>query len=80
MDEDILRFIEDTNLSIDAINDLYAGYSKLQKAGIEITKEQYHDAINSALLELDSDLSNMNQVIQANFGYMLEHGENFTEQ
>ena len=56
MSDDLLDFIEATSLSIDQLNELYAGYSKLQKAGVAITKdgcESITDYLKKGIIELD---------------------------
>lgn len=80
LDEQILQFIENTGLSIDAINELYAGYEKLQKAGIEITKEQYQNALEDAMYLMEDDLSNFEEVIGAAFDGIVLKGEEFNEE
>lgn len=66
-------------LSIDEINELYAGYKDLQKAGLKITKEQYQDKLDIAMSQLDGDLSNFNTVIADTFRDTLESAENFED-
>lgn len=80
MSDDLLNFIEVTSLSIDQINELYAGYSKLQKAGIEITKEQYQKALEETMFDLDDDLSNFKDIIAMHFSDMIAEGEDFEDQ
>lgn len=72
MSDDILQFIEATNLSIDQINKLYEGYAALQKVGMEITKEEFHAALEDTMTLMDDDLSNFDQVIKLTYGYLLE--------
>ena len=79
MSNDILEFIEATNLSIDQINKLYEGYTTLQKAGIEITKEEFHAALEDTMTLMEDDLSNFDQVIKSTYGYLLEGLDPFGE-
>jgi hypothetical protein len=72
MSKDVLEFIEATDLSIDQINKLYAGYTALQKAGIKITKEEFHAALEDTMTLMHDDLSNFDQVIKSTYGYLLE--------
>ena len=72
MSDDIIEFIEATNLSIDQINKLYEGYTALQKAGMEITKEEFHAALEETMTLMEDDLSNFNQVVESTYGYLLE--------
>ena len=80
MSDDLLDFIEATSLSIDQLNELYAGYSKLQKAGVAITKDQYQKALEETMLDLDSNLSNFKEVVAMHFGDMIAEGDDFAEQ
>ena len=79
MDDSILNFIDTMGLSIDEINELYAGYKDLQKAGIEITKEEYEGKMNSVMSQLDGDLNHFDEIIQANFADVLASAENFDD-
>ena len=80
MSDDLLDFIEATALSIDQLNELYAGYSKLQKVGIEITKDQYQKALEETMLDLDDNLSNFKEVVAMHFGDMIAEGNEFADQ
>lgn len=71
--------MEATKMSIDEVNNLYSGYKKLNKAGMEVTKEEYRGALNKALAQLDGDLGNLNEVIQNHFSQFIRDGENFEE-
>lgn len=70
MSDDILLFIENTGLTIDQINELYAGYEKLNKFGLDLSKESYHATINNVLSDLETDLSNFDVVMERYFGYL----------
>lgn len=80
MSEDIIEFIEATDLSIDQINKLYEGYTALQKAGMEITKEEFQAALEDTMTLMEDDLSNFNQVVQSTYGYLLEGLDPFGEE
>lgn len=80
MSDDILNFIEATSLSIDQINDLYGAYAQLQKAGMEITKEEFHAALEDTMTLMNDDLSNFDQVIKSTYGYLLEGLDPFGEE
>jgi hypothetical protein len=73
MNDDILLFIENTGLTIDQINELYAGYEKLNKLGLEISKESYHATINNVLSDLETDLSNFDIVMERYFGSLRDN-------
>ena len=77
MSEDIIEFIEATDLSIDQINKLYEGYTALQKVGMKITKEEFHATLEDTMTLMEDDLSNFNQVIQSTYGYLLEGLDRF---
>ena len=79
MDDSILNFIDTMGLSIDEINELYAGYKDLQKAGMEITKEEYEGKMNSVMSQLDGDLSHFDDIIKANFADVLATADNFDD-
>ena len=79
MDDSVLDFIDTMGLSIDEINDLYAGYKNLQKVGMEITKEEYQERMNSVMSQLDGDLSRFDDIIKANFADILESADDFDE-
>ena len=58
INDDVLDFIENANISIDALNTMYTGYKQLQKAGVNITKEDYQSRFNiylETLAEFDGD-------------------------
>ena len=79
LDKNILQFIDTMGLSIDEINELYAGYKNLQKVGLDITKEQYQDNLDLAMMQFDDDLSNFNTVIADAFSNTLKSAEDFDE-
>ena len=79
MPDGVIEFIEMTKMSIDELNELYSGYKKLNKAGMEVTKEEYRSALDTALSELDGDLGNLDQIIQDHFSQFIRDGENFEE-
>ena len=68
-------YIRDCN--IDEINELYAGYKALQKAGMDITKEAYQDKLDLVMGQLNGDLSNFNVVIGDAFRDVLSTAEDF---
>lgn len=71
MSEDVLNFIDNANISIDSLNSIYTGYEKLQKAGLNITKEQYQSRFQSfleAITKFDGDAS---AAIEETFGDIL---------
>ena len=71
MNEDILNFIDNANISIDSLNSIYIGYEKLQKAGLNITKEQYQSRFQpflEAITKFDVDAS---AAIEETFGDIL---------
>lgn len=80
MNDDILTFIDNTGLSIEKINELYAGYNKLNKLGLNISKEAYHATINNVLTDLDEDLSNFDVVMERYFGYLRDEMVGTTEE
>lgn len=79
MDTEVLNFIDTMGLSIDEINELYAGYKDLQKAGMDITKEAYQDKLDIVMGQLNGDLSNFNTVIGDAFRDVLSTAEDFDE-
>lgn len=80
MSDDALDFINATGLSIDAINELYNGYERLQKAGIQITKEQYRDRMEDMMILMEDDLSNFESVIRSSFKGIVLEGEEFYDE
>lgn len=71
MNEDVLNFIDNANISIDSLNSIYIGYEKLQKAGLNITKEQYQSRFQpflEAITKFDGDAS---AAIEETFGDIL---------
>lgn len=71
MSEDVLNFIDNANISIDSLNSIYTGYEKLQKAGLNITKEQYQSRFQpflEAITKFDGDAS---AAIEETFGDIL---------
>lgn len=79
MDDSILEFIDTMGLSIDQINELYAGYKKLQNVGLDISQEDYQERLEQTMSQLDGDLSNLNSVLQANFGDILSNAQDFNK-
>ncbi len=70
MTEAQLEFIETSGLSISKLNDFYDGYRKLQRAGINITKEQFQSQFNGILDQLASG-SSITEIIDNTFGSYL---------
>lgn len=79
MDDHVLQLIDDLGLSIDEINELYAGYEKLQKADLSITKKDYQERITAVMADLDADLSNIETVLKSNFSDVLSMAEDAEE-
>ena len=79
MDDHVLQLIDDLGLSIDEINELYAGYEKLQKADLSITKKDYQERITAVMTDLDADLSNIETVLKSNFSDVLSMAEDAEE-
>ena len=75
----VVKFMETTKMSIDELNELYSGYKKLNKAGMEVTRDKYRKALNKALPQLDGDLGNLNEVVQNHFSQFIRDGKNFKE-
>lgn len=65
-----LEFIETSGLSIAKLNDFYDGYRKLQRAGVNITKEQFQGQFNSIIDQLTSG-STITEIIDNTFGSYL---------
>ena len=78
-DQEILNFIDATNLSVDKINELYESFEVLQKQGVDVTREQYKGMMDAALKDLDPTMSNLNEVLNEHFGEMLKNGGDFAE-
>jgi hypothetical protein len=73
----VVKFMETTKMSVDEVNNLYSGYKKLNKAGMEVTRDEYRKALNKTLSQLDGELGNLNQVIQNHFSQFIRDGKNF---
>ena len=71
MSEDVLNFIDNANISIDSLNSIYTGYEKLQKAGLNITKEQYQSRFQLFLEAITKFDGNASAAIEETFGDIL---------
>lgn len=79
LDDSMLEWIDNIGLSTSELNDLYSAWSKLQKAGINITQEEYEDIfMNGFLPDLANGLSTQ-QAILTNFGNYLDQFGQGTE-
>lgn len=67
-------------MSVDEINKMFAGYKTLQKEGVSITQEVYESKMRGVLGELNTDLSNLDEILMKNFNDILTDEENFAEQ
>ena len=65
-----LEFIETSGLSIAKLNDFYDGYRKLQRAGVNITKEQFRGQFNNIIDQLENG-STITEIIDNTFGSYL---------
>ena len=65
-----LEFIETSGLSIAKLNDFYDGYRKLQRAGVNITKEQFQGQFNNIIDQLENG-STITEIIDNTFGSYL---------
>lgn len=70
MTKEQLEFIEASGLSTEKLNDFYDGYRRLQRAGVNITKEQFQGQFNSIIDQLASG-STITEIIDNTFGSYL---------
>ena len=70
MTQEQLEFIEASGLSTEKLNDFYDGYRRLQRAGVNITKEQFQGQFNSIIDQLTSG-STITEIIDNTFGSYL---------
>lgn len=70
MTQEQLEFIETSGLSIAKLNDFYDGYRKLQRAGVNITKEQFQGQFNNIIDQLANG-STITEIIDNTFGSYL---------
>lgn len=77
MSDDVLNFIDKAKLSIDDINELYAGWKKIQKAGVNITQEQYETlfpALMEVLAATDGDIAYATEQVFGEYLNQFEYG------
>ena len=70
MTQEQLEFIEASGLSTEKLNDFYDGYRKLQRAGVNITKEQFQGQFNNIIDQLANG-STITEIIDNTFGSYL---------
>lgn len=71
--DDVLDFIDKTNLSIDKIDELYKGYEKLNHTGlIRIGREEYENRADQFLQSMADFNGDVVKATQAAFGDLLE--------
>jgi hypothetical protein len=54
-------------MSVDEINKMFDGYRAVIKNGADITEEEYKKNMRGVLGGLNSDLSNLEEVVKSNF-------------
>ncbi len=80
MSDDVLNFIDKAKLSIDDLNELYAGWKKIQKAGVDITQEEYQSlfpVLMETLASTDGDIAYATEQV---FGSYLSEFERGSEE
>lgn len=80
MTEDTLKFIEASELTVDKLNELYKGYSRLNKAGIDISESEYQNRYYLMLDSLAGNGGDIASTIRQVFGdYLLAFDEGSEE-
>lgn len=77
MGEDVLNFVDKAKLSIDDLNELYAGWKNIQKAGVDITKEQYESlfpTLMKTLAATDGDIAYATEQVFREYLNQFEYG------
>ena len=77
MGEDVLNFVDKAKLSIDDLNELYAGWKNIQKAGVDITKEQYESLFPTLMKTLavtDGDIAYATEQVFREYLNQFEYG------
>ena len=70
-------FISKTNMSVDEINKMFDGYRTVIKNGADITEEEYKENMRDVLGGLNSDLSNLEEVVKNSFWDILDTEKEF---
>lgn len=80
MGNDVLDFIDKIGLSFDDLNELWNGYEKLRKAGIDITKEDYQSKYENMLISLTNNGGDIAQSIKEIFNSYLKNFKEGSEE
>lgn len=80
MDDSVLKFIEDTGMSVDNLNSMYATWEKLQAAGVNITQQQFEDKFPQFLEELADENGDIQSAIMDSYGEFLDQFDSDNEQ
>lgn len=75
-DDSVLEFIDSVGLSIDELNKLYGSWESLQKAGVEITQEEFEGKFDEYLGLLAATQGDVLTATEAVFGEYLDDSEN----
>lgn len=71
MSEDTLEFIDTIGLTEDKLNELYLGWQKLQKAGLDITQQEYESMFETILNTLADTNGDIEYTMNTIFGSYL---------
>ena len=74
-DDSVLEFIDSVGLSIDELNKLYGSWESLQKAGVEITQEEFEGKFDEYLQLLAVTQGDVLAATEAVFGEYLDDSE-----
>lgn len=72
MDDQVLEFIDSANISIDKLNNFYTAYEKLNKFGLNISKEDFQQNLFPQILEDFANGGSVSNIIDNYFGVYLQ--------
>lgn len=80
MNDDVLDFIDSAGISIDKLNNFYDAYEKLNKAGLNISKETFQNDLFSNILEDLASGGKVADIIDNYFGTYLSALDKSTDE
>lgn len=79
MGDDVLDFIDKSHISIEELNKLYQGYEQLQKAGLNISQEDYQARFSNYLEALTQFHGDVAAATHAVFDDLLATADDYTK-
>lgn len=80
MSDQVLEFIDAANISIDKLNSFYVAYEKLNKFGLNISKEDFQQNLFPQILEDFANGGSVSNIIDNYFGVYLKSLDQTTDE